>query len=227
MKNLTFFILITVAVALSSCSVEDSGDVDQDRIWTRYELFYNANDDRTIAIARFRFGSQTGTLLQLNEDASVSFNGMELEYNDWYLGHTMEMAGFVDSGLFVYQDLDQLTFENTVMPFDTIAFPEDFDTINKNQANTLFWEGNPLAPNEDVELFVGTWTWGEDALFVENSDNATEIVMGTDQLSNLATGSSTVFMERSTKTDPQEATGAGGLIVGKYKAENKNVQIIN
>lgn len=224
-KLLTTSLLL--GALLIGCTVEDSGDVNQDRIWTRYELFYNANEDKTVAVARFRFGNPTGTLLELNENASVTFNGTEMEYDVWYLGHAMEMAGFVDSGTFVYQDLDQLTFENTVFPFDTIAFPEDFDTIITSQANALAWLGNPLGSNEDVGLFIGSWTWGDDALFYEDSDNATEIVMGTNQLSNLPIGPSTVFMDRATKLNATEAPSAGGIVVGKYRAENKTVQIVN
>jgi len=154
MKAIKLFFFCMLLAGLNSCNVEDSGDVNQDKIWTHYELFYNANDDKTIAVARFRFGSATGTLLQLNEDASVTFNGEQLPWDQWYFGHVMDFAGLVDSGTFVYQDLDQLTFTNTVMPFDTVAFPNGFDTIYKSQANTLAWSGEPLAPNEHVGVVI-------------------------------------------------------------------------
>ena len=212
---------------LYSCNVEDSGDVNQDKIWTHYELFYNANDDKTVAVARFRFGGPTGTLLELNENASVSYNGNEMEYNIWYLGHAFEMAGFVDSGTFVYEDLDQLIFTNTVMPYDTIAFPEDFDTIYNSQSNSLAWDGNPLAPNETVGLFVGSWTWGDDALYIQSADNATDIVLGANQLSNVPVGPSTLFMDRWTEVDVAEGTSEGGVVIGKYRAANKVVQVVN
>lgn len=213
--------------SLYSCNVEDSGDVNQDKIWTRYELFYNANDDKTTAVARFRFGGPTGTLLQLNEDASVTFNGQELAFNNFYFGHAMDFAGFVDSGTFVYQDLDQLSFSNTVFPYDTIAFPVGFDTIINSQANTIVWDGNPLAPNEIVGVFVGSWAWGDDALYVQTADNATDIVLGASQLGQVPVGNATVFMDRSTEVAATEATSEGGLVVGKYRAENRQVQIVN
>jgi hypothetical protein len=209
------------------CNVEDSGDVNQDKIWTQYELFYNENDDKTVAVARFRFGGATGTLLKLNEDASVSFNGEELDYNAWYLGHTREFAGWVDSGAFVYMDLDQLTFTNTVMPYDSVGFPDGFDTIYKSMANTLVWDGTPLAANEHVGLFVGSWAWGDDALYVQSVDNATDIVMGTNQLSNVPVGPSTLFMDRWTQVDAAQATSEGGIVVGKYRATNRQVQVVN
>lgn len=213
--------------SLYSCNVEDSGDVNQDKIWTHYELFYNKNDDKTVAVARFRFGSATGTLLQLNEDASVTFNGQELEFNNWYFGHVKEFAGVVDSGTFVYQDLDQLTFTNTVNHFDSIAFPDGFDTITKSQANTLAWDGDPLSANENVGVFVGSWTWGDDALYIQSTNNATDIIMGTNQLSNVPVGPSTLYMDRWSEVPVTEGTSKGGTVIGKYRAENRIVQVVN
>jgi hypothetical protein len=221
------YLFVAAIATLTGCTVEDSGDVNQDKIWTRYELFYDANDDKTIAVARFRFGGATGTLLRLNEEASVSFNGEAMAYNDWYFGHTLEFAGWVDSGTFVYQDLDDLTFTNTVYPYDSIAFPAGFDTITKSSANTLTWNGSPLAADEVVGLFVGSWTWGDDALYVQSNDNATNIVLGTGQLSNVPVGPSTLFMDRSTEVAVTEGTSEGGLVVGKYRAQNRIVQVVN
>lgn len=227
MKPMKFVVAFALFEALYSCNVEDSGDVNQDKIWTHYELFYNANDDKTVAVARFQFGGPTGTLLELNENASVTFNGNLMEYNTWYLGHAFEMAGFVDSGTFVYQDLDDMTFTNTVLPYDSIAFPDGFDTIVRTQANTLTWDGNPLAANESVGVFVGSWAWGDDALYIQSADNATNVVMGTNQLSNVPVGTSTLFMDRWTEVDAAQATGEGGVVIGKYRAENRVVQVID
>jgi hypothetical protein len=212
---------------LVSCDVEDSGDVNQDKIYAHYELFYDENNDKTVAVARFRFGGATGTLLKLNENASVSFNGEELGYNEWYLGHTKEMAGWADSGTFVYHDLDHLIFTNTILSFDSIGFPDGFDTIVKTQANTMVWNGTALGVNDNVGLFVGSWTWGEDALYVQSTDNATDIVMGTVQLSNVPVGPSTLFMDRWTQVPTTEGTSEGGVVIGKYRATNRVVQIVN
>lgn len=227
MNTIKLLLAFFLFASLYSCNVEDSGDVNQDKIWTHYELFYNANDDKTVAVARFRFGGPTGTLLELNEDASVSFNGNELGFNNLYFGHVAEFAGVVDSGTFVYQDLDQLTFTNTINHFDSIAFPEGFDTITKSQANTLTWDGVALMENESVGLFVGSWTWGDDALYIQSSDNATDIILGTNQLSNVPVGPSTLYMDRWTEVPVSQGTSKGGTVIGKYRAENRVVQVIN
>ena len=120
-----------------------------------------------------------------------------------------------------------MTFTNTVMPYDSIGFPVGFDTIYRSMANTLAWDGTPLAPNEHVGLFVGSWAWGDDALYVQSADNATDIVMGTNQLSNVPVGPSTLFMDRWTQVDAVQATSEGGIVVGKYRATNRQVQVVN
>ena len=84
-----------------------------------------------------------------------------------------------------------------------------------------------MAPNEIVGVFVGSWAWGDDALYVQTVDNATDIVLGASQLGQVPVGNATVFMDRSTEVAASEATSEGGLVVGKYRAENRQVQIVN
>ncbi len=220
-------ILLLSTAFLTGCNLEDSGDVNQDKIWVRYELYYDANNDVTTAIARFRFGSSTGTLLELNENASVTFNDEALTFNKGYFGNVREFAGRIDSGTFVYNDLDGFAFTNMAASYDSIAFPEGFDTISKTQANTLTWDGIPLNANETVGLFIGNWEWDGDALYTQSADSATSIDLSTDQLSSVSIGTPILFMERWTLVPVTEGTSKGGSIIGKYKAENKFIQVVN
>ncbi|MBX9782536.1 MAG: hypothetical protein K2X48_04495 [Chitinophagaceae bacterium] len=62
----TLFIAVT-ALLFSVCEKQPSDAVDQDRIRTDYELFYDKNTDKTTAVAAFKFGqSITGTQLELS-----------------------------------------------------------------------------------------------------------------------------------------------------------------
>ena len=54
MRNLLAF-LLGITLMATACQTENSADVNQDRIYTQYELFYNANEDITYARAWFRF----------------------------------------------------------------------------------------------------------------------------------------------------------------------------
>ena len=81
MKKVLFSIMILAVIALTSCTGESAGDVNQDRIYTEYEQFYNSNTGVTTVIARFRFGGALGTLLELDSTDNVKFNGDVLPYN--------------------------------------------------------------------------------------------------------------------------------------------------
>ena len=66
MKNL-LVILSLLTISLFSCNREESNTVEQDRIFTEYELFYNANEDKTYARATFKFSNVFGTKLELSQ----------------------------------------------------------------------------------------------------------------------------------------------------------------
>lgn len=221
MKN-TIWMLSIFFLGFVSCEKEDSVDVNQDKIYCDYELFYNQNEDKTHAVARFRFGSATGTVLELSDstNASVSFNGDILPYNVWYNGHHKEYAGQLTGGSFVYTNTEGTVYTNTVPAASTIAFPTDFDTITKSMAQTLTWDGLPLTTNQHVSFFVGTPTWGEDALFFTGDLGATDIVLGVTQKANLALGNATLIMDRSTATDVTEGTSELGRIRYRFRCTN-------
>lgn len=223
MKKLLYaFILGTTLIG---CNKENSDDVNQDKIYTEYEVFYNKNTDKTTVVARFKFGDVTGTNLELSNGAYVLYGTDTLHYNVWYTGHAKEYAGQLTGGTFTYKDTDGNTFTNSVPSGQTIAFDPNFTTITKSQANTLTWVGTPLAANESVGIFIGSWTWGQDALFYQDTDGATNIIMGVTQLNNLATGSSTVYMDRGITVNVAQGTSKGGKIKYTYRALNQAVTV--
>ena len=209
----------------ASCERESSLDVNQDKIYTDYELFYNSNTDKTVVVAQFRFGGPTGTLLELMDPASVTFEGDVLSYNVLYNGHAKEYAGQLTGGTFTYVDGDANTFINSVPSYESIQFPNDFTTLKKSEAYDLQWDGTPLSADQWVGLFIGTWTWGQDALFLQNSVGADNLILGVNQMSNLAVGNSTVYMDRATGVEVTQGTSEGGRIRGKFRATNATVMI--
>ncbi len=222
----SYLAIFLMAAIFSSCEVEDSADVNQDKIYTDYELFYNSNSDKTWVVARFRFGGPTGTLLELKDPAAVTFDGELLPFNALFAGHYKEFAGQLAGGTFEYTNTMGETFINEVPNYEPIEFPSDLDTLSKSAAYSLAWDGTPLASDQWVDLFIGSWTWGQDALFIQNSDGASDLVLGVNQLSNLPIGNSTMFMDRSTDVEVTEGTGEGGRIRGKYRAKNIEVAIV-
>lgn len=225
----TYFLLLPLAffcLFLFSCQKQNSQDVNQDKIYAVYELFYNKNTDKTVAICRLRFGSPTGTLLEATSPASVTYNGDALPYSAIYSGHAKEYAGQLTGGTFKYTNIDGVEFINTIPTMDTISFDPGFDTIVKSQANTMTWIGNPVASGERVNLFVGTWTWGQDAAFIALTPGQTNIVMGITQLSSLAVGGSTGHLERVYELPATQVTSEGGVVRTRYKALTQQITVV-
>lgn len=223
-----FFAILALGMIFTSCKKECESDVGQNKIYTDYELFYNQNEDKTHVVARFRFGGPTGSLLELSDttDASVTFNGETLPYNIWYGGHHKEYMGQLEGGTFVYTNTNGVMYTNEVPTGKEIAFQPEFDTITKGVAENLVWSGTALSSNEQVGVFVGSWTWGEDALFVTTDYGATEVELGITQKKDLALGNSAVYMDRSTELDVAQGTPEGGKIRCKYRGTNTSVVVV-
>lgn len=224
-----FFLGGLVVLALNSCSKEDSSDVNQDKIWTEYVVYYDQNDDKTHAVARFRFGNPTGTLLELVDStgANVNFNGTSMPYSIFWSGHHLEFAGNITTGTFQYTNTEGTVFTNSIPSgADTIAFPTAFDTIVKSQAETFSWVGNPLSANQDVGIYVGTWAWDNDALFYTNAVGASSLIMGVQAKSGLTPGQATVYMLRRVENTSIDGTSKGGLIRYSYRPVDKTVVVV-
>lgn len=224
---LLLFAGVVAVLILDSCAKGLSSDVNQNKIYAIYEVFYNENTDKTTVSARFQFGGATGTNLQLDSTSYVTFNNDTLPYNGWVLCHYKEYSGKITSGTFKYANLDGDIFTNSISGYDTLGFQSGFDTIVKSQANTITWVGSPLAANETVSVFIGSWTWGQDALAAVSGAGNTNIVLGINQLNSVAVGTATVYMDRTYQVDVAEGTSVGGVIRGVYRPQNKVVQVIN
>lgn len=218
--------LFIIPLILVSCQKEDSSDVTQDSIYTVYELFYNENTDKTIAVVRLRFGSPTGTLLQATGTAQCTFNGDVLPYSTVYNGHAKEYAGLITTGTFSYTNTEGVTVTNTPPTMTMLTHPSDLDTIAKSQVNTYTWQGDALAANERIDLFVGTWTWGQDAIFYTSNAGANNLVMGTNQVGALAVGGATLFVDRVHEVGITQGTSEGGVIRTRYRPMNIQVEVV-
>lgn len=215
------------SLLVAACAKENASDVNQNKIYTDYEVFYNKNTDKTWVVARFRFGGATGTVLELDSGAYVTFNNDTLPYNALFMGHYKEYAGHISSGTFTYHNLSGQNFVNTLPVCDTLAFQPGFDTLQKSQAQTIGWAGPALAPNQGVGIFVGGWTWGDDALAYQDGDGATSLVLGINQMNSLPVGPATVYMDRQTELNVGQGTSEGGKIRAKFRAKNRVVQVVN
>lgn len=225
MKITTFTcmgLLAFVLIGLSSCNRENSEDVNQDKIWTHYELFYNDNEGKSYARATFRFSNASGTRLELSDGAEVRFNDDLIPWNNGIAYYEMELAGFQTDGTFEYTDLEGNTYTNSIS-VPTINFPAGLDSVPRTEAYELVWEGDELSLGEVASVFVDGDFEGDAHLFVESSVGASSIVMAADDLGELPEGPANWYMERSYTPGIQQSTSASGVIVARYRCENIEV----
>jgi hypothetical protein len=228
MKNwksllLVLFVSSTLFVA---CEGEESASVDQDRIYTSYELLYDQNTDKTYARAQFRFGNILGTLLQLSAPAEVRFNDDVLAFKPGLIYYEKEYASQVTNGTFTYKDADGVEYKNTASNLPTIAFPSNFTNVTRNQANTFTWAGTPLTLGEEVYLFIGNTTTVNTQTFYTNKVGATNMVLSAEKLNNLAPGvaaEADVYRDRIDSLS--QKTSAGGFIKLNYRAQKKPITV--
>ena len=225
LKILTTLVILGSLTLFVACSSEDSADVNQDRIFTDYEVFYNENTDETRIMASFRFGENLlGTPLRLEDPAGVTFNAVEMPYRGTFLAHVLEEVGQVSSGTFIYTNADGESFTNELPAFNEIDFPFPLTAISVSNAFELRWDGPPLGPNEDVSLFVGGLDT-EDGFFFTDEEGATSITLSRDNLQALSLGENTFYLERAIRLDAQETTDAGGRIRVRYRTANKTINL--
>ncbi|MDX1908103.1 MAG: hypothetical protein SF053_13790 [Bacteroidia bacterium] len=215
--------LALVGMMAQGCA-EESSTVDQSRIYTIYEVFYDANEDKSYARATFRFGNALGTLLRLSANATVTFDGDLMTYQPAGY-YEKAYSGFKTGGTFVYEDLDGNTYTNSVAGIKPIAFPSQALSLSKAADTPLAWTGDPLGPNgsavENAGLLVGP------KLFLALDLNATSILVNGSRLADLTNGPAIAIMDRYFIRELSEKTDAGGSITGKYRALNKSVEVTN
>jgi hypothetical protein len=218
--------LFAATTFIQSCANEDSTNVNQDRIYAEYELYYDANTDKTYASAIFRFGHASGTQLELIAPSQVTFNGDIIPFDATFSYYRKEYAGKITSGTFVFNDADGNSFTNAVSTDRTIAFPANMDTIHNANSYTLTWVGDSIVQNERVDLWMDGPLQNNAEYFMGYVENTNSVILAANKLQNLGIGSTLCTMERIWEDTAIGVTSAGGKVRVKYKALNRTIQVV-
>ncbi len=224
-KNLILaFAAVTALLTSMACNRDDSANVNQARIFTEYELFYNGNDDKTYARATFRFNNAFGTKLELSEPSNVAFNGDELTFNNLLAYYEREYAGFVTSGQFSWTDTEGNTYNNTI-EVHPIDYAAGLDTIDRANSFELFFTGDPLSADEAVTVTINGENEGDARVFTTNDLGSQSIILARDRLQEIGMGPGTIWLDRSFQPDLSEETEVGGILRGRYRPVNAEVYL--
>jgi len=223
-NRLLFAVLFMIAVfGYWACESESSSDVNQDRIFTSYNYQYDEEQDITIAVVRFRFGSKTGTLLELAEPSEITVNEKYMTFNATLAQYSANFSGFVSDADFLWKDADGKEFRNS-LHLNTVAFPE-LDTIARASSFELFWEGDPLETDEYVNVRITDISGENSKIFTANSLESTSVIFPKNELGELLPGEAQIEMYRGILADANEATEVGGLISAQYFVESRTIII--
>lgn len=217
-----FATLIMGLTLTTSCEREPSDAVDQDKIFTEYELYYNANEDKTYARATFKFSNALGTKLELVDPDAILFDGDVLTWKPALAFYEKEIAGLQSNGTFTWTDNDGNTFTNSI-EIISIAYPDNLDTIGRDAAYDLLLNGEPLSENQSFTLTANGENEGDAQVFFTDDIGATNIILEKNLLEQIGAGPGTLFLDRRNTPALSEQTSAGGILTGRYRPENAEV----
>lgn len=225
MKTKTLIPALLIGIGLfTACERENSSDVNQDRVYAEYRIVYDSETDISYARATFRFGSATGTLLELESPAHVEFNSVNLPWQNALAYYEKEYVGPLNSGMFKYSDLDGNVYDNSCTLTSSIQAPASLDTIYQSGAYALVWDGPALDVGEIVYVTITdgsiSRTWSE------SSATETQIILDQSKLQDLDIGSATLYIERWEGQPLSEGTDAGGAVWSRYKGIDKTITIM-
>ena len=222
MQKLLVSSAFLLAIAFTSCQVEKSSNVNQKRIFTQYELFYNANEDITYARAWFRFGNAGGTLLELDAPSKVSFEGETLSFVQLLGYYEKKFAGLKTAGTFHWEDTEGAAYDNDVT-IRNIKFGALPDSVSRASAFTIPWTGDPLIADEVAGVWINGENEGDAQVAITIEQGANAIIVPADKMSKLGAGPGKIYMERRYAPALSNATEAGGSGTGVYRAKTAAV----
>lgn len=217
--------LLILSICFSACEKEISKLVDQDKIWTYYELFYDQNVDKTYATATFRFSSVNGTKLKLSEPSAVMVDGAQMEWQEDEGVYRNEFSGLKSSASFHWVDLNGNSFTNEItireVSFATIVN----DLHYSDSVAYLMWDGAALDSSETMSLTIDGPGNTDARVFYVDSVNATTITIDSVRLSYVDSGLVGLVLNRRYSPALTEQTSRGGQLTGRYLTDTVRVML--
>lgn len=233
-KTITMRKLISITTAIvaamllfTACNREDSATVDQSKIYLIQNLEYDGATGTTTAKAQFRFSNLVGTLLKLSDPATITADGENMDLLNAVVLYNKVYTGVKDSVTLVYSDLDSNVFTNKLKMINPVDLPSGIGAISKSAAYDVIFQGLPVAAGESVTVYIKEGNGTDWKAFIQASQGATKVTLGTNQLQGLNTGSASIKIERVKLSEPTEHPGKGGITTIKYGSAIQQITITN
>lgn len=191
------------------CGGEDSSVVRQDRVFTQYWLYYDANADVTYARATFRLGHGLGTVLELTDPAKVTFNEKALSFQEVPGWHELQLPGRV-TGTFRYTNVDGQRFLVEVSKLPETSLPMAM-SIPAGQAYPFTWPGAPIERDERLEVIVTGENKLDFSIIEQRGIGAVDVVLPADKTRRF-NAQGWLGLRRTLESLPKESPDAGGMV---------------
>jgi len=222
------FFAASLFLILASCQTENSGSVDQKRIYTSYELTYDANTDITYARAQFRFGNALGTILKLSSNSSVKFNTNSLNYVEGLGYYEKQLGGQVSTGTFMFTDSLGKSYTNALDTITPIQLPASLTQFKRNNSSTVSWVGTAQKAKETVITTLHKTNTTNFYLSYGSGVGATEVLVPQNHINNFPSGTAAeTFIERFVIDSLAQRPDVGGFSKIGFKGLKKAISIID
>lgn len=221
----------TIAIALLSvlfftaCKKEESINIDQNRIYSDYEISYDQMTNQTVTQAIFRFDHTSGKKIELTYPARVGFENNSLAWRNISRSYSATRSGNHLNGSFAYFDVDGNRFTNSGVILNPIDLPWGMNNISKSGNFFLPWEGEALQSNETVKVIIGGGSQSGSKEFIATTIGSSYISLDKYDLNKLVTGTAQIQVQREKTTGLAQSNLSGGRITSTYKGRKVNITI--
>lgn len=226
-------VLLSLAAGCSVDTVDDT-DVNEEKLYGKYQVHYYEGDRNLQFYAQLRLGGSTGTTIRLSEGTmQVDGQSMRLVDGDQ---NPINLAGSYyvlltssdDPGAshtFTWTRSDGSAFENTIttVPAFTVTAPTAGSSHGAGDIKVTL-DGPALRAGEHYQVTLTAENdagEGQDGLLVERTEAGNEVIFPADDVSRLPAGAVSVRVRRSQSTRPQAGhdVEGGELISSRVAAE--------
>ncbi len=221
----------TIGIALLSilfftaCKKEASINIDQNRIYSDYEVTYDQMSNQTVMQAIFRVDHNSGKKIELTYPARVGFNDENLAWKNLGGSYRATRSGNHLNGSFTYFDVDENNFENTGSVINPIDLPFGLNNISKNGNFFLPWAGAALEPGETVKVVISGGSQSGSKTFTAAIIGSSYISLEQYKLNNLVVGTAKIQVFREKTAGLQQSNLSGGRITSTYKGRKITINI--
>jgi hypothetical protein len=227
MKRITTLGIALVSVLFfTACKKESSINVDQNRIYSNYDVEYDQNSNRTSVNATFRVDHNSGQKIELTYPSRVEFDGERLSYRKMAGNYDLTRSGNALNRTVVYYDIDGNAFTNSGTLVTAIDIPVGLNSISKGGNFFLPWNGDALASGETITVTISGGSQSGSKTFTANTVGQNYIILDEYKLNNLIAGTAQIQIKRERSESLIQSNLSGGRISSTYKGRKVTINIV-